>query len=143
MGYCIRSFKNNAIHAAHDAWIARFIALVFIALLIGFRPAPAAADPIPKFGPAVPLTALNTSNPDEGASLAGDGLTLYFSQRLLGSVQDWNILRASRPTRDDPFGAPMAVLELNVPIHFDAHPWISFDQLPAIPGALPGLGGMT
>ena len=38
-------FKNKAIHAAHfGSSIARFIALVSIALFIGFRPAPATAD---------------------------------------------------------------------------------------------------
>lgn len=42
----IESFKTKAIHPAQfGSWIARFIALVSIALFVGFGPAPAAADP--------------------------------------------------------------------------------------------------
>ncbi len=53
---------------------------------------------------------LNHSGNDSGATLAEDGLTVYFASNRSGS---WDLYRATRPERDAPFSTPTALSVVN------------------------------
>ena len=72
-------------------------------------------------GPPSALADVSSAAIDEGASLAVDGLTLYFTSTRSPSAGSWDLWRANRPTRTQPFAAPVRVAELST-AHFDGHP---------------------
>ena len=61
------------------------------------------------FGNIRPLSELNTSSHDNGASLSADGLTIYFDSDRSGG---WNIYQAARMNINDPFGTPQIISSL-------------------------------
>jgi Tol biopolymer transport system component len=63
------------------------------------------------------LGTLNSDGIDGGPALSGDGLTLYFNSDRVGGTGRQDLYRATRPTRDAAFGAPVRVAELASPAY--------------------------
>src|SRR5262249_9197528 len=72
---------------------------------IGFQPIDVACQLGP-FGASRPLLELNTSAGDQHPSLSPDRLTIWFDSGRSGTGQ---IMRATRPAIDAPFGSPEVV----------------------------------
>lgn len=90
-----------------------------------FAERPAVAAP---FGPATPLTELNSPSLDILPRLSADELTIVFtSQRPEGKGRT-DIWQARRSAVGAPFGAPENVAELNTDAD-DTGPWLSSDGL--------------
>jgi Tol biopolymer transport system component len=84
-------------------------------------------DPTGTFGAPVPLTGLNTANVEATPRLMADELELYFSGSLAGASGS-NIYRAQRSTTSRPFGAPIALAQVDTAAgEFD--PSVSSDGL--------------
>jgi len=84
--------------------------------------------PMENLGPGI-----NFSGVDDAPCISADGLTLYFCSRYRpGGNNHWDILKATRPTKDDPWGQAVV---LPPPVNWTstggnaAHPWISPDGL--------------
>jgi hypothetical protein len=60
-------------------------------------------DPSAPFGPAVPLDELNTDAQESGARLTPDELTIYFASTRPGGAGGYDLYRATRNTRSEPF----------------------------------------
>lgn len=66
------------------------------------------------FGEPFYVTELNTGSYDSSPAITADGLTLYFTSKRNGDgASGTDIFVATRETRDDPFGEPQEVVELN------------------------------
>ena len=59
------------------------------------------------FGPAAPVTELNTPGRDTRMTITGNGLTIYFTSNRAGGLGGIDIWTASRKTKDSPFCAPV------------------------------------
>lgn len=67
------------------------------------------------FGPwsaPVPLISLNTSRDDSDPDLRADGLELVFHSNQLGGAGGYDLYRATRANRTDPFSAPEMIVPL-------------------------------
>jgi hypothetical protein len=81
--------------------------------------------PTGEFGPAMNLSELNTPFDDFAPEISANGKVLYFaSSRPGGGIGSVNIWVSSRNHKDDPFGEPMSLDEINGPV-FQAKPSIS------------------
>lgn len=82
------------------------------------------------FGTPSAVAGLHSADADErNPLLSPDGLTLYFSRLVKtdgGSLDDYAMFSAKRATRNDAFGTPAPVSELNGP-GWEAAEWISDD----------------
>jgi len=76
------------------------------------------------FRPPVPIAEVDESGPESAPHLDASGLTLYFGARRASEGRD--ILRASRPTLDDPFGPAEILTELQTSSD-ETDPWVSPD----------------
>lgn len=65
------------------------------------------------FGTPVHETALGTSSTESGPFLAADGLEILFESLQTGGQGGFDILRATRPAPNAPWGTPTFVTELN------------------------------
>lgn len=65
------------------------------------------------WGVATAVTELNTAAADASPEISADGLTLWFSSNRAGGLGDYDVYVATRPSRDQPFGAPSIVTELS------------------------------
>jgi len=75
------------------------------------------------FGEPVPVAELNTEFGETNPSISPDGLTLYFSSDRPGGAGSWDIYVATRKDRNEPFGEPQNVPELNTELcDADANP---------------------
>lgn len=84
----------------------------------------ATRNPDGSFGAGAPLTELHEEGAAEfGPTLPRDGLTIYFNRDKPGENEIW---RATRATRDAPFGDPVRVAELNTS-NYESPGWISED----------------
>jgi len=81
------------------------------------------ADPWPV--PA-PITELSNPADDSGPAPSPDALTLYFTSDRTGTQGGQDLWVSTRPTILDPFGAPIALVELNSAAA-EITPWISPD----------------
>jgi Tol biopolymer transport system component len=81
------------------------------------------------------LDALASAGYDEGPTLASGDLTLYFQSDRSGTTGDRHIYVASRPARDQPFGAPTDLG--NFGVEAPAGPDISRDGLTMVFGGYP------
>jgi hypothetical protein len=68
------------------------------------------SDPNGAFDTASPLSSVNSSSTDHLPWVSADELTLYFTSRRSGNLDIW---RSTRGSRAEPFGAPVAVTEIN------------------------------
>jgi hypothetical protein len=59
------------------------------------------------FGPAAPVTELNTPGRDTRLTITGNGLTIYFTSNRAGGLGGIDIWTASRKTPNSPFCAPV------------------------------------
>jgi Tol biopolymer transport system component len=75
--------------------------------------APARCDPTKPFGAPVALDALNTSSTEDGASLSPDERTIYFGSDRPGGTGKSDLYVATRASRDDFFGGPVAIAGVN------------------------------
>jgi len=73
----------------------------------------------------VPITELNTSESDAGATISADGLAMFFARGPL--VGDRDLFVATRSSRSAAFGPPTLIEELSSTTD-DSDPWISADQ---------------
>jgi hypothetical protein len=81
--------------------------------------------PTGEFGPAMNLSELNTPGDDFAPEIAANGKLLYYaSNRPGGGAGFVNIWVSTRERKDDPFGEPMSLDDINGPI-FQAKPSIS------------------
>jgi hypothetical protein len=81
--------------------------------------------PSGEFGPAMNLSELNTPFDDFAPEIASNDMVLYFaSSRPGGGPGAVNIWVSTRKHKDDPFGEPMSVNDINGPI-FQAKPSVS------------------
>jgi Tol biopolymer transport system component len=80
------------------------------------------------FGAAQPIDELNTGDSQENAYLSPDELTLYFSSMRSGSLGEYDLFVASRPTRDDRWRAIVPVDGVNT-TGTERNPVISSDGL--------------
>lgn len=84
-------------------------------------------DPTGRFDAPVALTGFNTMATEGVPRLTTDELELYFSGNLVGGP-DGNIYKAQRSTTSEPFGAPIALTQVNTAANeFD--PSVSNDGL--------------
>ena len=75
------------------------------------------ARPTGEFGPAINLSELNTPGDDFAPEIAANDRVLYFaSSRPGGGSGSVNLWVARRERKDDPFGEPMSLDEINGPI---------------------------
>jgi Tol biopolymer transport system component len=93
---------------------------------VGPRCSPTAA-----FGRPTGLTALNTQNNDEQATLSADELTLYFSRDDNGGAANGNydIFQATRASKTAAFGAASAVAGVNTTTAQERGPRVTADGL--------------
>ncbi len=61
----------------------------------------------------VPITAVNSAAIEEHPQISGDGLTLYFTSRRGGG--EANLWQSTRPDRDQGFGPPIEIANVNSP----------------------------
>jgi hypothetical protein len=80
------------------------------------------------FGPATPLTEVNSSSIDLHPRLSADGLSIVFTSQRPGGKGRTDIWRAQRSAVGAAFGAPENVAELNTDLD-DTGPWVSSDGL--------------
>jgi WD40-like Beta Propeller Repeat len=80
--------------------------------------------PTGEFGPAMNLSELNTPFDDFAPEIAADNKVLYFASSRPGGAGRVNIWVSRRDHKDDPFGEPMSLDEINGPI-LQAKPSIS------------------
>jgi Tol biopolymer transport system component len=72
--------------------------------------------PTDAFREPVFVSELNTTSYDSSPAITADGLTIYFTSKRNGDgANGTDIFVATRDTRDDPFGEPQEVVELNSP----------------------------
>jgi hypothetical protein len=71
------------------------------------------SSPTDPFGPAQPMTGVNSGSPDSGAALSADGLVLYFTSQRTGGSGNWDIWVSTRPDRASAFTAPLDLQEVN------------------------------
>jgi Tol biopolymer transport system component len=69
------------------------------------------------FGPAQPLTPLNTPSDDDDPTITADGLEIYFASQRFGTR---DIFVATRDALADPWGPPSRVAELSTSAHEDS-----------------------
>jgi hypothetical protein len=95
------------------------------------------------FGPASPVTELNTAFSDIQPNVRKDGLEVVFaSNRRAGTDQD--VYVATRETADDPFSAPVSVGDaVNTTTASETRPSLSWDGTQLLFGRAPGPEGMT
>jgi len=65
------------------------------------------------FGAAVAVTAVNSPSFETSPALSADGLTLWFASDRAGGLGDLDIWVSTRPTRADPWAAPLPVPALS------------------------------
>jgi hypothetical protein len=99
--------------------------------------------PTGEFGPAMNLGELNTPFDDFAPEIAANGKVLYFaSSRPGGGTGFVNIWVATRNHKDDLFGEPMSLDDINGPV-FQAKPSISnFNEIFWMAVRPGGLGGI-
>lgn len=88
------------------------------------------SSPQGPWGPAVPVVELNSLFDEYAPSLTGDGLEIYFLSTGWGNPGGvWpSIFRATRASRNEPFGTPTLVVELlTMRAHRDVE--VSYDGL--------------
>ena len=90
------------------------------------------------WGPLVHLASVGSPGVDGAPAIDGTGLVVYFhSDRVLAG--DLNIYRATRASVNDPFGAAVAIAELDAAGADDSNPWVQGDdQLILFDSARPG-----
>ena len=94
---------------------------------------PAEAMPLGAWGPAMPLTRLNTGRLEDDPSLTADMLELFFaSNRASPNAFDEDIYVATRETLAEPFQNPTRVDELSEVSVLDSNVEISPDGLTVI-----------
>jgi hypothetical protein len=85
------------------------------------------------WGAPVNITQINSPERDMGFTMTPDALTLYFSSnrgKPLGELDtDFDIYVCTRASTADPWGAPVAVAELNTIPFADKFPSVSGDNL--------------
>lgn len=69
---------------------------------------------------------LNTDSTDRGPGISADGLEIFFSSDRPGGAGELDLWRATRPSRDQPFGPPENVAEVNT-INDEVYPRLSAD----------------
>lgn len=69
---------------------------------------------------------LNTDLEDRGPGISADGLEIFFSSERPGGAGELDLWRATRPSRDQPFGPPENVAELNT-VNDEVYPRLSAD----------------
>ncbi|MHC4117945.1 MAG: M56 family metallopeptidase [Planctomycetota bacterium] len=79
--------------------------------------------------PTNPGKPLNSSFGDMGQSLSADGLQLYFSSNRPGGFGEYDMYVSSRPTKDDPWGAPVTLGPMLNSSSIDEFPNISANGL--------------
>ena len=84
------------------------------------------ASALDPFGAPQAVAEVNTSDGEAGPNISDDGLTLYFSSNRLTGRED--LFYATRPDVNSPFGAAIAISELNT-AQQDYSPSISTDGL--------------
>jgi Tol biopolymer transport system component len=75
-------------------------------------PAPR-CNPASPFGAPVPVGEVNTAASEENAYLSPDELTMYFSSTRRGSLGGYDLFKASRSMRTEPWGQVVAVEGVN------------------------------
>lgn len=71
-------------------------------------------DATSDFQPPVPVLAVNTDGVESSPAISADGLTLWLgAEPASGGLGGYDILRATRATRNDEFGVPAIVTELS------------------------------
>jgi len=83
-------------------------------------------NPNGNFGNLTPLTEINSSAADFGASLSLDALEIFFASDRPGGQGSMDLWRAERTRADQPFGAPQNLSALNGS-GYDTDPRISLD----------------
>lgn len=66
------------------------------------------------------LAELNSASSETDPTLSADGLEIVFASNRAGGVGGTDLYRASRASRNDPFGAPVLIAELSTPDHDQA-----------------------
>jgi len=84
------------------------------------------ADRSSRWSPLEARADLNTSSDDSTASIAADGLELYFSSDRPGAMGERDLWVATRADPDSPFGAAELLVELNSTAD-ESNPWVSAD----------------
>lgn len=82
-----------------------------------------AADP---WSAPVPVTELNSDDVESEPWPDGPQTTIVLGSRRPGGAGGTDLYEARRATADDPFGAPMPIVELNTDAN-DTDPWLSPD----------------
>lgn len=90
-------------------------------LFMSVRADRGAGWPVPR-----PIAELNTAGSEGNAFLDPTLHHLFYDTDLGASRPDAEIVVTTRPSVDAPFGAPVAIDELNSPMH-DLDPWVSPD----------------
>lgn len=67
------------------------------------------------FGPATPVTQINTADGEFHAQVSPDGLSMYLSSNRAGGLGGADIYFTTRATRSAPWASPTRVLELSSP----------------------------
>ncbi len=71
-------------------------------------------DTTSDFQPPLPVLAVNTDAVESSPAISADGLTIWLgAEPASGGLGGYDILRATRATRDDDFGSPSIVTELS------------------------------
>lgn len=117
----------------------RLFSLGLAAALLGCgedpQPVDAMVDAAPRcntarpFGPPVLIDSLNTDFDDQSPRLFPDELGIVFSRK--SAAGNFDLWTATRPTRDDPFGAPSLLTSVNS-VNSDVWPSQSSDGLTLI-----------
>lgn len=76
------------------------------------------------FGPAGPLTAVNTTSDERGGSLSPDGRALFFHSSRTG---EYDLYVATRTNVVTSFGPPTSLTNLNTTAAFEQQPFVSGD----------------
>ncbi len=71
------------------------------------------ASTLDPWGAPAPVAELNSSANEETPGVARDGLTIWFASDRPGSIGDYDIWVAQRPSRNHAWGPPKVVLELS------------------------------
>jgi Tol biopolymer transport system component len=92
----------------------------------GMRDASSICDPAGTFDAPVPLTGFNTANAETTPRLTADELELYFHDNQ--RTTNVNLYWAQRSTISEPFGAPLALTQVNTAVG-EYNPSVSSDGL--------------